>query len=188
MNSQQQQCCRGFAAADSHIFAYRPALFLTLSLVNVQGCHFLGSKPVNCCLLAMFELFWAEWPLRNIFFGLTAAPPHGDILSALRPRPIMAIFSFALWPCPLTAIFPLALRPCPITAIFPSALRPRPLTAIFLRPYGRAPSRRYSFGLTAAPPHGNIPSVLRPRPLTAIFLRPHRRAPSRRGCTGVFSR
>jgi len=37
----------------------------------------------------------------------------------------------------------------------PSALQPRPITAIFLRPYSRAPSRRYSFGLTAAPHHGD---------------------------------
>jgi hypothetical protein len=29
------------------------------------------------------------------------------------------------------------------------------LCAIFPRPYSRAPSRRYSFGLTAAPHHGN---------------------------------
>jgi hypothetical protein len=34
------------------------------------------------------------------------------------------------------------------------------LTAILLWPYSRAPSRRYSFGLTAAPHHGNIPSAL----------------------------
>ncbi len=52
------------------------------------------------------------------------------------------------------------------------------LTAIFLRPYNRAPSRRYSFGLTAVPHHGDIPSALQPRPITAIFLRPYSRAPS----------
>jgi hypothetical protein len=57
MNSQQQRCCQGFAAADLHIFAQQPALLLTFSSVNAQGCHFLGSKPVDCCLLAMFELF-----------------------------------------------------------------------------------------------------------------------------------
>ncbi len=47
----------------------------------------------------------------------------------------------------------------------PSALWPRPITATFLRPYSRAPSRRYSFGLTAAPHHGDIPSSLQPRPI-----------------------
>ncbi len=51
----------------------------------------------------------------------------------------------------------------------PSALQPRPITAILLRPYSRAPSRRYSFGLTAAPNHGDIPSALQPRPITAII-------------------
>jgi hypothetical protein len=39
------------------------------------------------------------------------------------------------------------------------------LCGIFLRPYSRAPSRRYSFGLTATPHHGNIPSALQPRPI-----------------------
>ncbi len=56
------------------------------------------------------------------------------------------------------------------------ALQLRPITAIFLWPYSRAPSRRYSFGLTAAPHHGDIPSALQPRPITAIFLRPYSRA------------
>jgi hypothetical protein len=37
------------------------------------------------------------------------------------------------------------------------------LCAIFLRPYSHAPSRQYSFGLTAAPHHGNIPSALQRR-------------------------
>ena len=50
---------------------------------------------------------------------------------------------------------------------------------IFLRPCGLAPSRQYSFGLAASPPHGNIPA-LRPRPLTAIFFWPCGLAPSRR--------
>jgi hypothetical protein len=57
----------------------------------------------------------------------------------------------------------------------PSALQPRPITAIFLRPYSRAHPWRYSFGLTAAPHHGDIPSALQPRPSMAIFssaLRP----------------
>ena len=74
----------------------------------------------------------------------------------------------------------------------PLALWPRPLTAIFFWPCGLAPSRRYSFGLAASPPHGDIPSALRPfphgdillalrpRPLTAIFLRLCGLAPSRR--------
>ncbi len=60
------------------------------------------------------------------------------------------------------------------------ALQPRPITAIFLRPYSRAPSWQYSFGLIAAPHHGDIPSALQPRPITARFIRPYSRAPSRR--------
>jgi hypothetical protein len=38
----------------------------------------------------------------------------------------------------------------------PLALWPRPLMVIFLWPYSRATSRRYSFGLMAVPPHGDI--------------------------------
>jgi hypothetical protein len=61
----------------------------------------------------------------------------------------------------------------------PSALQQRPITAIFLRPYSRAPSSRYSFGLTAVPHHGDIPSALQPRPIMAIFLWPYSHAQSK---------
>jgi hypothetical protein len=61
----------------------------------------------------------------------------------------------------------------------------RPITAIFIWPYSRAPSRQYSFGLTAAPHHGDIPSALQPRPITAIFIRPYSRAPSWRYSFGL---
>ena len=69
----------------------------------------------------------------------------------------------------------------------PLALRPRPLTAIFLWPCGLAPSRQYSFGLAALPPHGNIPSALWPRPLTVIFLRPCGLPPSRQYSFGLVA-
>ncbi len=59
------------------------------------------------------------------------------------------------------------------------------LCAIFLWPYSRTPSRRYSFGLTAAPHHGNIHLALQPRPITAIFLQPYSRAPSGRYSFGL---
>jgi hypothetical protein len=50
-----RQCFQGFALSGSR-FACRLALFKTLSLVNARGCHFPGSKPVDCRLLAVFEL------------------------------------------------------------------------------------------------------------------------------------
>ncbi len=50
-----RQCFRGFALSGSR-FACRPALFKMLSSVNARGCHFPGSKPVDCCLIAVFEL------------------------------------------------------------------------------------------------------------------------------------
>jgi hypothetical protein len=53
----------------------------------VQGCCFLGSKPVDCCLLAMFKILQAEWPLHNISFGLAAKPPHGNIFYGLAAAP-----------------------------------------------------------------------------------------------------
>jgi hypothetical protein len=66
-----------------------------------------------------------------------------------------------------------------------SALQPRPITAIFVWPYSRAPSQRYSFGLTAAPHHFDIHSALQPCPIMAIFIRPYSRAPSRRYSFGL---
>jgi hypothetical protein len=75
-------------------------------------------------------------PSQQYSFGLTAAPHHGDIHSALQPRPITAIF---LWPYSRRH-----------HGDIHSALQLRPIMAIFFRPYSRAPSRRYSFGLTAA--------------------------------------
>ncbi len=50
-----RRCFQGFALSGSR-FACRLALFKTLSSVNVRGCHFPGSKPVDCCLLAVFKL------------------------------------------------------------------------------------------------------------------------------------
>jgi hypothetical protein len=45
----------------------------------------------------------------------------------------------------------------------------RPLTVIFLWPYGLAPSPRYSFGLAAAPPRGDINFLFTSKRLS-IFL------------------
>jgi hypothetical protein len=42
----------------------------------------------------------------------------------------------------------------------PSALWLHPLMAIFLWPCSRASSQKYSFGVAAVPPHGNISSGL----------------------------
>ncbi len=55
IHASRRCCCRGFALSGSR-FACRLALFKTLSSVNAQGCHFPGSKPVDCCLLAVFKL------------------------------------------------------------------------------------------------------------------------------------
>ncbi len=60
-----RRCCRDFALSGSR-FACRLVLFKRLSLVNARGCHFPGSKPVDCCLLAMFKLLRAERLLHNI--------------------------------------------------------------------------------------------------------------------------
>jgi hypothetical protein len=50
-----RRCFLDFALSGSR-FACRLELFKTLSSVNARGCHFPGSKPVDCCLLAVFEL------------------------------------------------------------------------------------------------------------------------------------
>ncbi len=109
----------------------------------------------------MFELLQAEQPLHDISFGLTAAPHHGNIPSALQPRPITAIFLRPYSSAP-SRQYSFGLTAAPYHGDIPSALQPCPITAILLWPYSRAPSQRYSFGLTAAPHHGDIPLALQP--------------------------
>jgi hypothetical protein len=76
-------------------------------------------------------------PSRRYSFGLTAAPHHGNIHSALQPRPIMALF---LWPYSRAPSrrYSFGLTAAPHHGDIPSALQPLPITAIFLRPYSRA--------------------------------------------------
>ncbi len=93
---------------------------------------------------------YSHAPSRQYLFGLTAAPHHGNIPSALQPRPITAIFIRPYSRAP-SRRYSFGLTAAPYHGDIHSALQPRPVTAIFIRPYSRAPSWRYSFGLTAAP-------------------------------------
>ena len=101
-------------------------------------------------------------------------PPHSDIHSALRPRPLTAIFGLAA--CPLTAIFGLAaspphgdIRPCGLAPSRQySALRPRPLTEInFL-----FASRRMSIYFSLAASRRNRFSIRLTVNVDFIFLSP----------------
>ena len=120
--------------------------------------RFLLCCFVDCCLMRQYLSACLFIRLPRYSFGLAASPPHSDIPSALRPRPLTEIF----------------LRPCGLAphGDIPSALRPRPLTAIFLWPCGLAPSRQYSFGLAASPPHGKIDFLFASRQMS-IFYSPH---------------
>ncbi len=129
---------------------------------------------VDCCLMRQYLLACLIIRLPQYSFGLAALPPHGDIPSALWPRPLLVIF---LRPCGVAPSwrYSFGLAALPPHGNIPSALRPCPLMAIFLRLCGLAPSQQYSFGLAASPSHGDIPWALRPCPLTAksIFYSPH---------------
>jgi hypothetical protein len=114
-------------------------------LVNKRGCCFLGSKPIDCCLLAMFKLLRAERPLHNIPLVWLSLACH---VRAPSSWTAFAGYSFGLI---------VACLPC--------------LSSFELNRLCTIAFARYSFGLAAAPRHGNINFLIALRQYS-IFLPP----------------
>ena len=67
-------------------FACQPALFRTIFLVNARGCHFLGSKPVDCQFISFGTSIHTTATLSTCLPCLGSFAPNGFLLASIPPR------------------------------------------------------------------------------------------------------
>ncbi len=90
IQTQLQRCCWGFAMR-------QPICALTVINNNIlfwstrEAAAFVAKKPVNCHLLAMFELLWAKQPVHDIWLLLASR--------VQAPLSWLAFAGCTPWPC-----------------------------------------------------------------------------------------